>query len=160
MRRQHPWKLTLFASLITLSLVSCTGGERPFLQVQFCLTKKAGAAELKRVLREIARDEGMEFGDRSADSEAELRSMGDAVPPEVRHSVPVINVSVRRGDVGLGGGNMGLGPNQVALGFGPDSAAARAFANRTVTRLQRNWKLVRVLNDRGAFPLKDCSTRS
>lgn len=152
------WTPTFFASLVALSMVGCTGGQEPFLQVQFCLTETAGAAELKRVLQEIARDEGMEFGDRSADAEAEMRSLGDAVPIEVRRSVPVINVSVRHGDVGLGGGNMGLGADQVALGFGPDSAAGRAFANRTVQRLQRTWKLVRVPNDRGAFRLKDCPT--
>lgn len=153
------WHLskTIFAGL-ALCTVGCRGGEESFLQVQFCLTEKAGAAKFKQVLQEIARDEGMEFGDRSAETQAELQSMGDAVPPEVRRSLPVINVSVRRGEVGLGGGNTGLGANQVSIGFGPDTAAGRGFANRAVKRLQHTWKLVRVPNDRGAFPLKDCPT--
>ncbi len=137
-------------------MAGCRPGEGPFLQVQFCLTKAAGADELKRVLREIARDEGMEYGDRSADTNEELRSMGNSLPAEVRQSFPIINVDVQRGDIGVGGGNLGLGPNQVALGFSRDSRAARLFANRTVHRLQQTWKLVKVPNDRGAFPLKDC----
>jgi hypothetical protein len=156
MRSRHRCSKTVFVALVATAMAGCRQGEGPFLQVQFCLTKAAGADELKRVLREIARDEGMEFGDRSADTTEELRSMGNSVPPEVRQSFPIIKVGVRRGDIGVGGGNLGLGPNQVALGFSRDSPAARLFANRTVHRLQQTWRLVKVPNDRGAFPLKDC----
>ena len=139
-------------------MVGCRPGEGPFLQVQFCLTEAAGADELKQVLREIARDEGMEFGDRSAETQAELRSFGDDLPIEVRRSFPIINIGVRRDDIGVGGGNLGLGPDQVSLGFSRDTPEGRLFAKRTVQRLQRTWKLVKVPNDRGAFPLKDCPT--
>lgn len=158
MRTQHQWRIALLSSFIALTVMSCRGGERPFLQVQFCLTEAAGADELKRVLREIARDEGMEFGDRSAETNEELRSMENSLSPEVRQSFPIINVGVRRGDIGVGGGNLGLGPNQVALGFSRDTPAGRNFAKRAVQRLQQTWKLVKVPNDRGAFPLKDCPT--
>jgi hypothetical protein len=108
------------------------------------------------VLREIAHNERMEFGDRSAETTEELRFMGNSVPPEVRRSFPIINVDVRRGDIGVGGGNLGLDPNQVTLGFSRDTPAGRLFANRTVHRLQQTWKLMKVPNDRGAFPLKHC----
>ncbi|GAA4743690.1 hypothetical protein GCM10023264_06130 [Sphingomonas daechungensis] len=108
------------------------------------------------MLRQIARDEEMEFGDRSAETNEELRAMGNSLAPEVERSFPIINVFVRRGDIGVGGGNVGLGPNQVALGFSRDTTEGRLFAKRTVHRLQQTWMLVKVPNDRGAFPLKNC----
>jgi hypothetical protein len=157
MHMTHQWTKALLASLIALSVTGCRGGEGPFLQVQFCLTNKAGAAEFKRVLQAIARDEGLEFGDRSAETEAELRSLGNSIPPDVRRSFPAINVSVRKGNVGLGGGNLGLGPDQVSIGFGgPASPEQRAFAQRTLQRLQQTWELVRVPSDRGASRLTRC----
>lgn len=148
--------LMAMAMALALSVSACGHGERSFLQVQFCLSKAAGTTELQQVLQQIARDEHMEFTDRSADTEAELRAMKDALPPEVVRSFPIINMSVRRGGVGLGGGNLGLGPDQVALGFGPNTPEGRAFASRAVRRLQQNWKLVQVPADKGAFPLKNC----
>ena len=144
------------AIAFSLGVSACGHGEGPFLQVQFCLTAEAGTTELKQVLQQIAHDERMEFTDRSADTDTELRAMKDALPPVVAHSFPIINVSVHDGALGLGGGNLGLGPNQVALGFGPNTAEGRAFASRAVHRLELNWKLVRVPTDKGAFPLKDC----
>ena len=139
-----------------LGVSACSQGEGPFLQVQFCLSAGAGTTELKQVLQQIAREEHLEFTDRSADTDAELRAMKDTLPPGLAHSFPIINVSVRDGVLGLGGGNLGLGPNQVALGFGPNTAQGRAFASRAVRRLEQNWRLVRVLTDKGASPLKEC----
>ena len=82
--------------------------------------------------------------------------MGDAVPVEVKRSFPIINITAWHGDISVGGGNLGLGPDQVTLGFNGDGPAAQAFANRTVHRLQQTWDVMKVPNDRGAFPLKDC----
>ena len=141
---------------LALGVSACGHGERSFLQVQFCLSEAAGATELKQVLQQIGRDDHMVFTDRSADTEAELRAMKGALPPEVVRSFPIINLSLRRGSVGLGGGNLGLGRNQVALGFGPKTPEGRAFADRAVHRLRQDWKLVQVPTDKGAFPLKDC----
>ena len=156
--RAHRCNKVVLVALVATAMAGCRPGEPAFREVQFCLTKTAGADELKQVLRGIAHDEGLELEDRSAESNDELRSMGKEVdlPPEVRQSFPIINVSVRRGDIGVGGGNLGLGPSQVVLGFSPDSPAERLFANRAVHRLQQTWKLVKVPTGRGAFPLKDC----
>lgn len=159
MGNRQLWAALPLAIAFVLGVSACGQGEGPFLQVQFCLSAGAGTTELKQVLQQIAREEHMAFTDRSADTDAELRSMNDTLPSGVAHSFPIINVSVRDGALGLGGGNLGLGPNQVALGFGPNTPEGRAFANRAVHRLEQSWKLVRVPTDKGAFPLKDCPVR-
>jgi hypothetical protein len=71
MLSRQRWNKAHFIMLALPAMAGCRAGEGPFLQVQFCLTKAAGPDELKRVLREIARDEGMEFSDRSADTTEE-----------------------------------------------------------------------------------------
>ena len=154
-RMQRPSTKPLCAGIIALCIWGCRSGERPFLQVQFCLTDTTGPADLKRAIQDIARDEGMKFTDRSAEAEAELRAI-ETQNPEIERSFPLIMVSARRGDVGLGVSNAGLGTHQVVAGFSRNNAEARAFANRAVERLEQQWKLVRVPNDRGAFPLKNC----
>jgi hypothetical protein len=150
--------MPLSAMVLALVVSACGHGERSFLEVQFCLSRAAGIPELRKILQQIARDEHMDFTDRSAATEAELRDMKEMLTPEVLRSFPIINMSMRRGAVGLGGGNLGLGPDQVALGFGPDTPEGRAFATRAVHRLQENWRLVHVPANKGAFPLKECST--
>ena len=149
---------THFTFAAALALVGCgSAGEGPFLQVQFCLTDMAGADELKRILRRVASDEGLEFTDRSAETDAELRSMREDLPPSVQRSFPIINVSMRGEDnTGLGAGNAGLPSNQVVVGFGPHTAKERAFAQRTIQRLQQTWNLVQVPEGHGALPMKSC----
>jgi hypothetical protein len=134
-------------------------GEHAFLQVQFCLTDAASAAELKHLFQNIARAEGLTFGDRSADTEIELRAMKDHLPPDVRRSFPIINIGVESAKGwGASAGNAGLPANQVSVGFGPDSPEARRFAERTVRRLRQTWTVFTVPEGRGAFALKDCAT--
>ena len=147
-------KLFLVAA-ISLCSWGCGSGERPFLQVQFCLTDTGGPAVLKQVMQDIARDEGMEFTDRGAEAEAELRSI-DTQNPEIVSSFPLIMLSARRGDVGFSASNAGLGTHQVGMGFSRNNAEARAFANRAIQRQKQKWNLVRVPDDHGAFPLKNC----
>lgn len=135
----------------------CQRGERPLVQVQFCLHPGASRDHLKAALREIAENRAMQYFDWSAQTEADLRSLKD-LPPEVRRSFPIINVAVRRKDgMGVGGGNSGLPAGQVSLGFtaGGDKGEAEAFAKEVIDRLEKQWDLVRVPADRGAFPL-DC----
>lgn len=137
-----------------LLLIGCRGGEGPFLQVQFCLTERAGAAELKQTLQTLARQENMRFYDRSAETEAELEALNSTI---VSRSSPIINIGVRSEEgYGLGGGNSGLPANQVTLGFSPDTPEAREFAYKAVQRLQRTWEVKRVPKDQGAFALENC----
>lgn len=121
--------------------------------VQFCFTEEHGPNEFRRVLQGIAREEGMSFGDRSEEAQAELEALGN-LPEDIAGSFPLIVVGVRKPEYGLGAGNAGLGANQVSLGFSPDSPAARSFARRTVARLNESWDVVAVPDGQGAFPLQ------
>lgn len=138
---------------LSLVLSGCGRGEHPFLMVQFCFTEEHGPNEFRRVLQDIAREEGMSFGDRSEEAQAELEAIGD-LPEGIAGSFPLIVVGVRKPEYGLGAGNAGLGVNQVSLGFSPDSPAARSFARRAVARLNETWDVVAVPEGQGAFPLQ------
>jgi hypothetical protein len=143
---------------LLLVLSGCGRGEHPFLMVQFCFTEKHGPSDFKSVLQDIASDEGMSFGDRSEEAQAGLQAIDD-LPEDITGSFPLIVVGVRKPEYGLGAGNAGLGANQVSLGFGPDSPAARSFARRTVARLNETWDVVAVPDGQGAFPLQ-CATEA
>lgn len=148
------------ACVLTASLPACSPSEHSFEQIQFCLSGQNDADALKRVLREIATEEGMTFGDRSRDAEAELKSIYadnmHALPAGAR-AFPLINVRIWNSRFDVGGGNLGLGADQVTLGFGPDTAAGRAFAERTIRRLNVNWQVRRLARDKSALPM-DCAT--
>jgi len=146
----------ILLSGLLLVFSGCGRGERPFLMAQFCFTEKHGSTEFRRVLQEIARQEGMSFGDRSEEAQAELQAIGN-LSEHITGSFPLIVVWVRKQEYGLGAGNAGLGTNQVSLGFSPDSPAARSFARRTLARLNETWDVVAVPDGQGASPLR-CRT--
>ena len=146
----------VWASVLSIGLVACEAGEAPFRQVQFCLTEQDGPREFKQTMQAIAAEENLQFGDRSKQAEAELRSLPN-VPDSIRRSFPLILISARNEHYGFGAGNASLGTDQVSVGFGgPETPIARAFADRTVSRLQQSWDVLAVPEHRGALPL-DCS---
>lgn len=148
-------KKAILAGGVAILVASCQTGAAPRQQVQFCLTEEANADELRRILQGLARKHDMEFTDRSAETERELRSLGD-LPPEVQRSFPIINLYVRRSDgLGIGGGNSGLPSNQVVLGFttGGSSADRRLFVREVLSRLELKWNVQGAAPGEGARPL-------
>jgi len=140
---------------MSILVLACRREEGPSLQVQFCLGPDASSDDLKHTLRQLAKEEGMRYVDRSAETEAELRAL-EQLPPEVQRSFPIINVSIIRDDgMSLGGGNSGLPANQVTLGLnvGSDERTGQAFVKKALNRLQQRWDPIFVPRDRGAFPL-------
>lgn len=154
------FRIVAATCFLAASLLACTASERSFEQIQFCLVGQNSAEALKRVLRGIATEEGMSFGDRSQDAEAELKSIYadnmEAVPAGAR-AFPLINVRIWNSEFEVGGGNLGLGADQITLGFGPDTAAGRAFAERTIQRLNAHWRVKRLARGESALPM-DCAT--
>lgn len=150
------FRMAVISIGIFIGLSGCGQGEDSFRSVQFCFSETQGADELKRMLRQIADEEAMRFTDRSADAQAEIQAIGD-LPEEVARSFPLIVVNIQNAEFGVGGGNLGLGSNQVALGFGPDSHEARTFATKTVRRLEEVWDVVAIPDGQNAFPL-NCTT--
>ena len=133
----------------------CSPARPPFRQVHFCLAGPREVPAFVSVMRSLAQSHGMEFTDRSVDTEAELRSLPNVSFP-IAH--PFVNISADHvGDVSFGAGNAGLPTRQMTIGFnGRDPKAARKFANATVARLSRRWRIYEVPNHRGAAPLSNC----
>jgi hypothetical protein len=139
-----------------VALSGCQEGAAPFLQVQFCLTDDHRAPEFKQAMQAIAVEEDMRFGDRSEDAEAELRSLPDT-PESIQGSFPLVLISGWNDEQSFGASNAGLGSDQVAIGFGgPETPSKRAFASRTIQKLDQIWDIVTVPESRGALPL-DCA---
>ena len=136
-------------------LCSCTG-EPPFLQVQFCVADSQGVSLLKTTLQDIARDEHMRYIDgseRTTRDPKKIKPGGKNVHTDGR----LVYVGVVADGYGLEGGNLGLNPYDISLGFGPDTPASRAFSQRVVGRLERQWALSVVPKNSGAFPNPKCT---
>ena len=141
--------------LAAVLLCSCTG-ESPFLQVQFCVTDAQGVDLLKTTLQDIARDEHMRFIDGSEATTRDLKSLGS--PGKNLHTDGrLVYVGVVADGHGLEGGNLGLNPYDISLGFSPDTPASRAFSQRVLRRLESQWTLNVVPKSSGAFPNPECA---
>lgn len=143
--------LILAASLCCV-VASCTS-EGPFLLVQFCL-RNGGGEELKSELLIISRAEKLQFFDNSESVRENALHVGAAVPKQV--------ISFRiEGPSGMGltATNLGLGDNQVAVGFtdGRDSETARKFSETVMTVFKKRWEVEVVPKSKGARPLAKCA---
>ena len=144
----------LFAASILL-LSACTPGQRPFLQVQFCVANARGVDLFKSTLQAIARDEHMRYIDGSQATTRDLRLLRPA-GENIHTNGGLIYVGVEADGFGLEGGNLGLNPYDISVGFGPDTVAARAFSKRVVARLKQYWALKVVPKNSGAFSDPAC----
>jgi hypothetical protein len=138
-------------SAILVFVVAACGepGAHPFRQVQFCLTQHADGEAFKILMRDLARREGLRFGDRSREAESELRSL-----QALEESFPLILISGENSEYGFGASNAGLPNDQISIGFrAPASPEARAFAERTISELKEKWEVADVPDGRGALPI-------
>ena len=147
------------AVLSGMLLMACAPGQRPFRQVQVCLNSPQEIPAFKSEMRALARANGMEFGDRSSQAEAEAERI-QAVRPDAEVARPTIVISGRRQDgVSFGATNFAAAPTQIVIGFqlGRDEAG-REFSNTVSATLARRWRVREGPdpNISGAFPLEDC----
>ena len=150
------YKALLVTALLFIS--GCEKRRQSFLTIQTCVVDKDGVDQLKNTMREIARSENLEFVDGSAETGADLKTIG-ADKALKRDAALTINVGIKD-DSGIivMGGNLGLPPYQVALGFGAssDAAKARRLSGRLVQALSQRWRVETVPQGRGVFPMKSC----
>lgn len=150
-------RITIFvAALILLS--ACSPAKQPFLTVHACLVDEKGLGEFLVAMRAIAQDNGMEYFDRSAETQRELQFMHES-----NVNVPVnrraINISLwGRDRISIGAFNLGLPDYQVLISFdeGSDPAKGREFSSQVIQKLSKRWPLETVLEGKSAFPLKNC----
>lgn len=156
-------KLTLIiVSAILISVILLVGalywyalspGKRPFLMVQVCLRDEQNRGQFISMMKSIAQSEGMNLIDGSASTQRDLTAL------KANPNYQIINIGVLRGDgMGLGAGNLGLSPYEVALGFseGSSSSEAHRFADVVIGALKQKWHVELVPTGRGALPMKNC----
>lgn len=156
--RKRAFCLALFLFAACLQLSACAPGQRPFLQVQFCVENAQGVDLFKDTLQAIAREEHMRYIDGSEATARDLKFLRP-LGKNLHTNGGLINVGIEGNGFGLEGGNLGLNPYDISVGFGPDTVAARAFSKKVVSRLKQYWKLKVVPKDSGAFPDPACSQR-
>ena len=154
-------RTALIAAVAFFGATACGTGEGPFRMIQFCLAGPQEIGAMKGVLRSVASANGLPLYDRSAETETELESIA-----EVQKNMPVAHPTVNIGTVGPGAmgfsaGNFSEAPSQIVVGFskGEDANAARKLSDDVVAALARHWRIHEVPNveQKGAFPLKDCN---
>jgi hypothetical protein len=143
-------------------LGSCSQGRGPLKIVQFCVANAEGVAQFKTLLQSIAKDQGLRYIDSSGSTMRDLKEIG-ATGERMHTSGELINVGVEGLEgLGLSGGNMGLGPYEIAVGFSdqPDVRTAQKFADLVTSSLGRHWQLKTLPPNTGALPDPRCSVSS
>ena len=155
-RKRAFYQALVLSAASILPLCGCKSGQRPFLQVQFCVANAQGVALFKKTLQAIAREEHMRYIDGIEATTQDLKILRPAAK-NMHTSGGLVYVGVEAEGFGLEGGNLGLNPYDISVGFGPDTAEARAFSSIVVARLKQYWTLKVVPKNSGAFPNPECS---
>lgn len=143
---------------LAVALAGCEAGKDPFLMVQICLGNEQNLSAFRREMQAIAGAEEMRFREMSEAANRDL-DLADPRGTPQDESSRVIDMSLRRPDMsGVGITNPRWPGYQVVLGFseGTKPEEARSFAERTVARLSKKWRVQPVPPGEGAQPLKDC----
>ena len=160
----HTAKIYTVAVMVSSLAISGCEKEKDetFLTIQMCLFDKSGVKKFKDIMRAAAKSENLQFIDGSKKTGAELKTIGaDAL---ANHDPALaINVGIK-GDGGIivMGGNLGLPPYQVALGFGQgsDPKQAHRLSDRLVHALSQHWSVETVPREKGVFPMTNCSNET
>lgn len=152
------WFATVLLSGAAFSMGGCTNDSAQLPQmVQLCVRDDGDADSLIAILERVARENQMNFIDRSRQSHQELIRLGK--DPGYR----VINVSASRLDgLGVAAGNLGLGPNEVAIGItGSSNPAERgSLVQALMNELKSKWEVRNVPAGQGAMPSEKCKPPS
>jgi hypothetical protein len=149
--------LSWTTSVLLAMLLGCAQGERSFLIVQVCLDDRQDLSAFRNLIESVAIAEHMQFTDRSDETQRELRSINN---PDVPQASPVINFGIIGEDgIGLTAGNMGMPPNEIAVGFtgASDLPRAHQFANSVVAKLQEQWHVESVPAGTAAQGMRNCA---
>jgi hypothetical protein len=123
-----------------------------------CLVDQRGVEQFLEIMRGIAKSENLKFIDDSLDAAESLRVMG-ADKRLNFDSAFTIHVGIKdKGDVLAMGGNIGLPPYQVTLGFGEgnDEAKAHRLSDKLIKAFSQQWHVEKVPEGKGSLPMKTC----
>ena len=145
--------LLLSGAAFTMSGCTNDAAQRPRM-LQLCVRDDSDTGTLMAVLEGVAREQHMHFIDRSRQSQEELARLGR--DPGYR----IVNVSASRPDgLGIAAGNLGLGPNEIAIGTAGNSNPAEQEALMEVLRnaFEGKWEVRNVPVGQGAMPSGQCT---
>src|SRR5262245_9747219 len=114
MLRPGPYLVALLALAMVAGLEGCHQSKRPFVIGVVCLKDAQDLSDLTNELRTIATSESTKLGDRGAETQKELETLGH---PDKERTKPAVNLSIELGDgIGLGVSNLAMPGYQVAFG--------------------------------------------
>lgn len=152
------WFVTLLMSGAAFSMSGCTNDSTQLPQmVQLCVRNDSDTDSLIAIIERVARENKMNFIDRSRQSHQELIRLGKDP------GYTVINVSASRLDgLGVAAGNLGLGPNEVAIGItdGSNPAERDTLVQALMNELKSKWEVRNVPAGQGAMPSEKCKPSS
>ena len=148
----------LLPMICAQALNGCSRAQEAFETVQICVGNEQGVAALKNVMVAVARSEGLQFIDNSAQQASDMKAI-DADKALKRDVALAIDFRIE-GPNGLGvtAGNLGLPPYQVGMGFteGDDGPKAHQLADRLIGTLSQRWDVQRFTHGKGVMPMKAC----
>lgn len=158
---QSVFRISRMVMPLTIGVIlfsSCSKRDETYLTVQMCVHDQEGVKNFKDIMRAAADAENLQFVDGSLETGENLKVMG-ADKALKRDPALAINVGIKNaGGTFVMGGNLGLPPYQVALGFGAgsDPAKAHQLSDRLVRLLSDKWDVETVPQGKGVFPMNDC----
>lgn len=154
------FKLLAMAFPLVFILQGCSRTQEPFLLVQMCLIDQGGVEQFLEIMREVAKAENLKFIDDSLEAAESLRVMGadKALNFDSAFTIHVGIENENKGNMFVLGGNIGLPPYQVAVGFaeGNDAAKAHRLSDRLVKAFSQLWHIETVPQGKGSLPMKSC----
>lgn len=141
----------LIRLLSVTAVCACTQSQNPIIQYQFCVDVARDRTILKDTLAQFARQNGMQFLDRSAEAERESRAI-DKNRSQFTQNYPLIMMTIWH-DSGpsLTITNAGLPANQVVLGIaGATEKKSKTFVDIAYNYFSKRWKLIEVPIGSGA----------
>ncbi|GGZ33714.1 hypothetical protein [Asticcacaulis endophyticus] len=147
------------ATLIFLPLQGCSEGiEDPSITTHLCAQNKEGIYQLKEELKLIASDENMKFQDYSEDVRRDLKIIDSKYAKRADGSPPVHFEVHGKNELGLTASNISLPGYQIAIGFagGKNHTETEQFADKMITRLEKQWPVERLPDGTGATPKPGC----
>lgn len=153
---------TLIASLCAISaacvMLGCARTQQAFLTLRVCPVTQQSVGQLSSMMRNAAESENLRFIDNSQKARASLEVVGTGNNKNI-DVARLVDLHIE-GEKGLGAtaSNLGLPPDQIAIGFtsGADDKKARRLSRRLIQDLSSRWDVQTVPQGQGVVPTDGC----
>lgn len=143
---------------VVLLMFGCSPTQKAFLTIRVCPVTQQGIGRLSEIMREAAESESLRFFDDSQRARTELETVGAGDDTNIDLARLVdLHIEGKKG-LGATASNLGLPPDQIAIGFtsGADRKKARRLSERLVRNLSSQWDVQTVPQGQGVLPSDGC----